>query len=63
MTWKAVELTPHAPSVPLAARSRLAERRRVLRRESMRDFVGVAIGVVLGALGWIAFLSFVRVAL
>jgi hypothetical protein len=40
-----------------------AERRDVLRRESRRDFVGIAVGVALGALTWLAFLSHTRAAL
>jgi hypothetical protein len=35
----------------------LAERRHVARRESLRDFGGVALGVIAGALVWLVFLS------
>jgi len=39
----------------------LAERRRDHRRESLRDFGGVAAGVVVGALVWLALVSLMRV--
>jgi len=39
----------------------LEERRRRVRRESLRDFAGVAVGVGAGALVWLALLSLLRV--
>jgi hypothetical protein len=39
----------------------LEERRRLVRRESVRDFAGVAVGVSAGALVWLALLSLLRV--
>jgi hypothetical protein len=53
-------MTPHTPSTSLVAVSPIAERRRRLRRESLRDFVGVAVGVAAGALVWLAFVSVAR---
>lgn len=38
----------------------IADRKDLVRRESLRDFAGVAVGVAIGALVWIAFLSVVR---
>lgn len=53
-------MAPHTSSITVAAVAPLAERRRVLRRESLRDFAGVAVGVAGGALVWLAFLSLTR---
>jgi hypothetical protein len=39
----------------------IAERRHALRRESLRDFVGVGVGVAVGALLWAALLSVARI--
>lgn len=54
-------MTPRTSSISIAAVSTLSERRRLLRGEAIHDFAGVAIGVALGALVWLAFLSIVRV--
>ena len=53
-------MAPHVSSLAVAAPATLSERRQVLRRESLRDFAGVAIGVAAGALIWVAFFSLVR---
>jgi hypothetical protein len=49
-------MAPHTSSTTVPGVAPLAERRRVLTRESPRDFAGVAVGVVAGALVWLAFL-------
>lgn len=38
----------------------IADRKDLIRRESVRDFAGVAVGVAIGALVWIALLSAIR---
>ena len=38
----------------------LAHRRSVIRRESLRDCAGVAVGVAAGALVWLTYLSLIR---
>ena len=43
--------------------SPIDERHHLLRRESVRDFLGVAVGVGAGAIVWLAFLSLVRLQL
>ncbi|MBM4441584.1 MAG: hypothetical protein FJ027_14310 [Candidatus Rokubacteria bacterium] len=53
-------MAPRTASVAMAVAT-VAERQDVTRRESMRDFAGVAIGVVLGGLVWIGFLSLSRI--
>jgi hypothetical protein len=53
-------MAPHTSSIVIADVAPLAERRQVVRRESMRDFAGVAVGVAAGALVWLAFLSLAR---
>ncbi len=54
-------MAPHTSSLTIPAVARpLAERRDIVRRETVRDFAGVAVGVVIGALIWVAFLSIVR---
>ena len=47
-------------TVPQTAVVPLTVRRYALRRESLRDFAGVAVGVAAGALVWLAFLSLSR---
>ena len=47
-------------SILIADVAPLAERRRLLRRESPRDFAGVAVGVTVGALVWLVLLSLIR---
>ena len=49
-------------SVPIAigAGAPLTQRRHLLRRESLRDFAGVAVAVAAGALVWLTYLSFIR---
>jgi hypothetical protein len=47
-------------SITVTAVVPLAERRQALRRESLRDFAGVAAGVAAGALIWIALLALAR---
>ena len=57
-------ITAHAPSVAVATHvAPLAERRNRIRRESMRDFAGIALGVATGGLIWFAFLSLARASL
>jgi hypothetical protein len=53
-------MAPHTSSITVAAVAPLTERRQAIRRESLRDFAGVALGVVAGALVWLAFLSLTR---
>jgi len=53
-------MAPHTSSITVAVAAPLAERRHVVRRESLRDFAGVAVGVALGALVWLVFLSLTR---
>ena len=53
-------MTPHTPSIAVAAVAPIIERRHAVRRESLRDFVGVGIGVAVGALLWASLLSFAR---
>jgi hypothetical protein len=53
-------MAPHTSSVTVAVGAPLAERRQLIRRESLRDFVGVAVGVAAGGLVWLAFLSLSR---
>jgi hypothetical protein len=48
-------------SILIADVASLEERRRLVRRESVRDFAGVAVGVGVGALVWLALLSLLRV--
>jgi hypothetical protein len=48
-------------SILIADVATLEERRRLVRRESVRDFAGVAVGVGVGALVWLALLSLLRV--
>jgi hypothetical protein len=48
-------------SILIADVASLEERRRLVRRESARDFAGVAVGVGVGALVWLALLSLLRV--
>ena len=49
-------------SVPiaLAASAPLTQRRDLLRRESLRDFAGVAVAVAASAFVWLTYLSFIR---
>ena len=44
----------------IAASAPLTQRRDRLRRESLRDFAGVAVAVAAGALVWLTYLSFIR---
>jgi hypothetical protein len=53
-------MAPHASSAAMVTVVPLAERRQVLRRESLRDFAGVAVGVAAGGLVWLGFLSLTR---
>jgi hypothetical protein len=53
-------MAPHTSSIAVAAVGPLTERRQIHRRESLRDFAGVAVGVAAGALLWFAFLSLTR---
>jgi hypothetical protein len=53
-------MAPRPSSITLAAVTPLAERRQIIRRESLRDFLGVAVGVAAGGLVWLAFLSLTR---
>ncbi|HYE93756.1 MAG TPA: hypothetical protein VEA38_22175 [Terriglobales bacterium] len=52
-------MAPQTASVAIAVAT-IAERQNITRRESMRDFAGVAVGVTLGGLVWIGFLSLSR---
>lgn len=53
-------MVPQASSMAVRVVAPPAERRSNVRRESLRDFAGVAVGVAVGALVWFAFLSLVR---
>ncbi len=53
-------MAPHTSSITIAGVPLLTERRQILRREAVRDFAGVAAGVVAGALIWLAVLSLTR---
>ena len=53
-------MAPQTSSILIAAVAPLAERERLVRRESIRDFAGVAMGVSVGALVWLALLSLFR---
>ena len=46
--------------IALAASAPFAQRRDLLRRESLRDFAGVAVAVATSALVWLTYLSFIR---
>ena len=56
-------MVSHTSSITVPAVAPLIERRQTLRRESLRDFVGVAVGVAAGALVWVVFLGLVRLQL
>ena len=53
-------MAPRTSLILIADVAPFAERRR-LRRESLRDFGGVAAGVIVGALVWLALFSLIRV--
>jgi len=53
-------MAPRTSSVAVAPIPPLVERREAIRRESLRDFAGIAAGVVAGALIWLAFLALTR---
>ena len=53
-------MVSHTSSITVPAVAPLIERRQSLRRESLRDFVGIAVGVTAGALVWVVFLGLVR---
>ena len=53
-------MVPQTASIAVRAVAPLAERRNNVRRESLRDFAGVAVGVGVGALVWFVALSLVR---
>jgi hypothetical protein len=55
-------MAPQTSSITVAAVVPLTQRTQSARRESLRDFVGVALGVVAGALVWLAFLSLARLS-
>ena len=50
----------HLSPITVAAPVPLAQRRSVARRESLRDFAGVAVGVAASALIWLSYLSLTR---
>jgi hypothetical protein len=56
-------MVSHTSSITVPGVAPLLERRQNLRRESMRDFLGVAVGVAAGALVWVVFLGLMRVQL
>ena len=55
-----VAMALHLSPIVVTARAPLAERRNVIRRESLRDFAGVAVGVAASALLWVVSLSLIR---
>jgi hypothetical protein len=56
------KMPSHASSIFVGDVSRVTQR-RLLRREALCDFAGVAAGVGLGAIVWLAILSLVRIPL
>jgi hypothetical protein len=55
-------MAPHTSSVAVTTVAPIIERRHAVRRESVRDFVGVGIGVAVGALLWATLFSFARLS-
>ena len=53
-------MIPEASSIPISPVHTVAKRQQEQRRESTRDFAGVAVGAGAGALLWIAVLSLLR---
>ena len=53
-------MVPRTSEIPLVIVTAVRERRQHARGESMRDFLGVAAGVGVGALVWLGFLSLGR---
>ena len=53
-------MAPQTSSLLIADVVPRAEREQLVRRESMRDFAGVAVGVSVGALLWLALVSLFR---
>jgi hypothetical protein len=54
-------MAPQTSSILIAdAVAPRAERAQLVRRESIRDFAGVAVGVSVGALLWLALVSLFR---
>ena len=44
----------------VATNAPVAQRRELVRRESLRDFAGVAVAVAAAALVWLSYLSLTR---
>ncbi len=55
-------MAPRASSISVPAIVPLVQRQQSVRRESLRDFGGVALGVIAGALVWLVFLSLARLS-
>jgi hypothetical protein len=53
-------MIPRTSGVPLVIVAAVRERQQRARVESVRDFLGVAAGVGVGALVWLGFLSLAR---
>ena len=54
-------MATHTSAVAVVVAGPIAERRHALRRESLRDLVGVGVGVAVAALLWAALLSLARI--
>ena len=53
-------MAPRTSSILIADVAPRAEREQLIRRESIRDFAGVALGVSVGALVWLALVALFR---
>ena len=53
-------MIPRTSSIAVVAVAPIIERRHAVRREALRDFLGVGIGVAVGALLWAGLFSFGR---
>jgi len=53
-------MAPRTSSILIADVAPRAEREQLIRRESIRDFAGVAVGVSVGALVWLALVALFR---
>ena len=53
-------MAPRTSSILIADVAPRAEREELIRRESIRDFAGVAVGVSVGTLVWLALVALFR---
>jgi len=56
-------MSPRSASISVVAVPSVTERSRMVKRESRRDFAGVAVGVTLGAIIWSVMLAVAHVLL